>query len=47
MPQVEKLALCGLVDSVLIGLRPSPFGDEADAHPLRGFPNLIDHPPRG
>jgi hypothetical protein len=47
IPQVEKLALCGQVDYALAALRLSPFRDEANAHPLRGYPNLIDHPPRG
>jgi hypothetical protein len=46
-PQVEKLALCGQVDYALAALRLSPFGDEAEAQPLRGYPKLIDHPPRG
>jgi hypothetical protein len=44
---VEKLVLCGLADLNLTGCRQSQFGGETDAHPLRGFPNLIDHPPRG
>jgi hypothetical protein len=47
IPQVEKLALCGQVDYALATLRLSPFRDEADAQPLRGYPKFIDHPPRG
>jgi hypothetical protein len=45
-PQIEKLALFGEAVLNLTQCGQLIFGDEANAHPLRGFPALIDHPPR-
>jgi hypothetical protein len=44
--QFEKLALFAKHGLDLSECKDHAFGREADAHPLRGFPILIEHPPR-